>query len=199
LKKEWLATQKIKATYRAEKRRLGLREPTASTDGRARCDPTVEIDGVAAEAQSPDEAISERCSSDRSPIGSDYNSHPIIKNTKTVKDQEESDATRLKGKEKNKGKGKERGKEGDSLTRPTTATASLREMAREAYSPASLHTHKSNPLHRKQSGKDYARRRVEAAAAREGRPTPNGREKGRGQPNMAKRMSVLLEKIKRVV
>ncbi|KAG8768985.1 hypothetical protein FRC12_005230 [Ceratobasidium sp. 428] len=144
-------------------------------------------------------AFSEHGSSGRSAIGGDYDSRPIIKNAKTVKDQEESDTTRLKGKGKNKGKGRERGKEGDSLTQPTTATPSLRELAREAYSPASLHTHKSNPLRRRQSGKDYARHRVEAAAAREGRPTPNGREKGRGQPNMAKRMGVLLEKIKRAV
>lgn len=62
---------------------------------------------------------------------------------------------------------------------------SLRELSRKAYSRESLHTYKSDPLHR---GK--------------GRPALHqGGTKGtgRGQPDMRLRMNVLLEKIKRDV
>jgi hypothetical protein len=62
---------------------------------------------------------------------------------------------------------------------------SLRELFRTAYSRESLHTYKSDPLHR---GK--------------GRPAQHrGGTKGvgRGQPNMKLRMNALLEKIKRDV
>ncbi|KAG9126376.1 hypothetical protein FRC07_003682 [Ceratobasidium sp. 392] len=193
LKKEWLATQKIKAAYRAEKRRLGLKKIAPLAEDDAQDGSPVE-NASAAEAQSPDEHLSEHNPSDQSSIGGDYDSHPIMKHAETIRGREETDTARLKGKRKNKGKEKE--KEAAS-TQPTPASSSLREMAREAYSPASLHTHKSNPLHRRQSGKDYARRRVETASTREGRTGPNGRGRGGGQPDMAKRMGVLLEKIKR--
>ncbi|KAG8747656.1 hypothetical protein FRC10_000199 [Ceratobasidium sp. 414] len=189
LKKEWLATQKIKAAYRAEKRRLGLRKPTAPADSGAHHDSTAEVNSAAAEAQPPDEDISEPSASDRSSIGGDYDSHPIAMDAQTIKSQGEFDTARRKGKGKNKGKGKP-----VTPVQSAPVSPSLREMAREAYSPASLHTHKSNPLHRRQHGKDYARRRVEAATA-QGRGVTSGR--GRGQPDMAKRMGVLLERIKR--
>ena len=61
--------------------------------------------------------------------------------------------------------------------------APLRELFRKAYSRESLHTYKSDPLHR---GK--------------GRPTlhrSGTKRTGRGQPDMRLRMNALLEKIKR--
>ncbi|KAJ7285706.1 hypothetical protein C8J57DRAFT_1118178, partial [Mycena rebaudengoi] len=59
---------------------------------------------------------------------------------------------------------------------PSTATEpTLRDRAREAYSQTSLHTYKSDP---------QRRRKGEAGT-------------GRGQPDMKKRMSILLETIKR--
>ncbi|KAG8721340.1 hypothetical protein FRC08_013885 [Ceratobasidium sp. 394] len=189
LKKEWLATQKIKAAYRAEKRRLGLRK---SADSDAQRSSTAEVNGTAAEAQPPDEHISEPSASDRSSIGGDYDSHPIVKDARAIKGQGEFDTARRKGEGKNKGKEKS-----VAPAQSAPVPPSLREMAREAYSPASLHTHKSKPLHKRQHGKDHARRRVEAATARGGRGVTNGR--GRGQPDMAKRMGVLLEKIKRAM
>ncbi|KAK7014980.1 hypothetical protein R3P38DRAFT_2998763 [Favolaschia claudopus] len=54
---------------------------------------------------------------------------------------------------------------------------SLRDRAREAYSPATLHTYRSNSSGKPRGGKPGAR--------------------GRGQPNMKLRMGVLLETIKR--
>ncbi|QRW00742.1 hypothetical protein RhiJN_28760 [Ceratobasidium sp. AG-Ba] len=192
LKKEWLATQKIKAAYRAEKRRLGLRKPATSTDDGAQGENIIGSSGTAAEAQLPDEDVSEHDMSDRSSIGDDRDSHPIVKVTKGDSNKTLSDTVHPKRRRENKGKEKVQN------TSPTQPEApSLRDLARDAYSPASLHTHKSNPLHRKQHGADYARRRVEAAAGRGGRGRSSGRGSGRGQPDMAKRMGVLLEQIKR--
>lgn len=76
---------------------------------------------------------------------------------------------------------------------------SLREMAREAYLPASLHTYKSHPLRRQTHGKHNTRGQTNSTShhARVNRKqTTPGNRPGRGQPNMAKRMNVLLEKIK---
>lgn len=65
----------------------------------------------------------------------------------------------------------------------------LRTLAQQAYSPSSLHTYKSDPLHR---------RRAQAKTAIVGRPAPTSSGRGgRGQPNMKLRMNVMLEKIKR--
>ncbi|KAJ7740742.1 hypothetical protein DFH07DRAFT_751563 [Mycena maculata] len=68
---------------------------------------------------------------------------------------------------------------------PTEAESSsgptLRDRAREAYSQASLHTYRSDPFGKRQRG---------------GRNGATGTT-GRGQPNMKKRMDVLLETIKR--
>lgn len=178
LKKEWLATQKIKAAYRAEKRRLGLRKPTASTDDNPQNDGTRRLGGTAAEAELPDEELSEHDESDQSSIGEDDDSHPIVKDNVVSKPPSDTAHPREKG--KNKGKPKE-----NPAILIQSAGPSLRELAREAYSPASLHTHKSNPLHRKHRETHGVR------------GATGGRGRGRGQPDMAKRMGVLLEQIKR--
>ncbi|KAJ7219144.1 hypothetical protein GGX14DRAFT_590271, partial [Mycena pura] len=62
--------------------------------------------------------------------------------------------------------------EAESSNAPT-----LRDRARDAYSRASLHTYKSDPLGKRQRG---------------GKPGATGR----GQPDMKKRMNVLIEQIK---
>ena len=76
-------------------------------------------------------------------------------------------------------------KRDNSQTSRDADDASLRDLFRKAYSRESLHTYKSDPLHR---GK--------------GRPAQHrGRTKGTGggQPDMKLRMNALLEKIKRDV
>lgn len=187
LKKDWLATQKIKASYRAEKRRIGLGSATALTTNTTE-DNGIETKGDATDAQLPGDTSSDLASG-RPSLGSDQSSrsHPIAERTQSTQNGKGFGATRPKRKEKRA-----------ASPQPAPAsTPSLREMAREAYSPASLHTHKSNPLHRRQQGNDYARRRVEAAGRGAG-PARGGLVRGgRGQPDMAKRMGVLLEKIKR--
>ena len=149
----------------------------------------MEIQGSAGNSQPPDDAPSDLASGRPSlGDGQGSRSHPIAEMIESAQSKGGSGAVRPKRKEK---------KDVSSQPVPVSTAPSLREMAQEAYSPASLHTHKSNPLHRRQQGKDYARRRVEAAGRGVG-PTRGGPVKsGRGQPDMAKRMGVLLEKIKR--
>jgi len=67
---------------------------------------------------------------------------------------------------------------------------SLRNLTREAYSRSSLHTYKSDPLHR---GGGSQRGR----GARGTNSLAGGMGRGRGQPNMKLRMGAMLEKIKR--
>jgi hypothetical protein len=67
----------------------------------------------------------------------------------------------------------------------------VRDMTREAYSRASLHTYKSDPLHRNRSRGGSSR--GDGVTIR----TAGGRGRGRGQPNMKLRMGAMLEKIKR--
>jgi len=62
----------------------------------------------------------------------------------------------------------------------------VRELTREAYSRTSLHTFKSDPLYqRPRSGRGPSNRGHE-----------RGEMRGKGQPNMRKRMGALLEQIK---
>ena len=65
-------------------------------------------------------------------------------------------------------------------------TTSLRDLTRQAYSPSTLHTHKSHPL-RKQHGTTS---RVHFKDNPASHPP-------KGQPNMKLRMNAMLEKIKR--
>jgi len=66
----------------------------------------------------------------------------------------------------------------------------VRDMTREAYSRASLHTYKSDPLYRNRGlGGSFRGDKVTNRIAGEGR--------GRGQPNMKLRVGAMLEKIKR--
>lgn len=68
---------------------------------------------------------------------------------------------------------------------------SLRELQRQAHSPASLHHYKSRPLRHpknRAASNDVSIRRREAGI---------GAAKGGGQPNMRLRMTAMLEKIRR--
>jgi hypothetical protein len=77
---------------------------------------------------------------------------------------------------------------------PTTTGSSLRDLQKQAYSPASLHHYKSRPLrhpkNRTASNEDSFRRREASIGAPK-------RGRGGGQPNMRLRMTAMLEKIRR--
>ena len=70
-----------------------------------------------------------------------------------------------------------------TVDQPKSSQVSLRELAREAYSPSSLHSYKSRPL-----GHKSRKPMIDQS-------TSNPRSSARGQPNMKLRMNVLLQKI----
>ncbi|KAI0277701.1 hypothetical protein BGY98DRAFT_917862 [Russula aff. rugulosa BPL654] len=80
----------------------------------------------------------------------------------------------------------------------TSAGPSLRELQKQAYSPATLHHYKSRPLqHTKGRMASYGTRTPESSQKRGvGRGSRNTSRRG-GQPDMRLRMSAMLEKIKR--
>ena len=80
----------------------------------------------------------------------------------------------------------------------TSAGPSLRELQKQAYSPATLHHYKSRPLHHTK-GRMAPRgtRTPESSRKRDvGGGSRNPSRRG-GQPDMRLRMSAMLEKIKR--
>jgi hypothetical protein len=85
------------------------------------------------------------------------------------------------------------GDDDDSVSKEP-AQPSLRDLKREAYSRETLHTFKSDPLHKRPSqgrgGRGFPDRGRGSGRGRGGPP-------GRGQPDMKLRMNVMLEKIKR--
>lgn len=176
-KKQWLTTQKIKASYRAEKRRMGLTKvPASPGTGEAHDRAEDEV----AKTDSSDEEYPDRPSPEAG-----ASPEPPITATRRTREARPGAVSKKDGKD----------------TASAQPTPSLRELARDAYSPASLHTHKSNPLRRQPQGKNNSRPQANGPSNRAGnggRGAPDrGPARGRGQPNMAKRMGVLLEKIKR--
>jgi hypothetical protein len=80
----------------------------------------------------------------------------------------------------------------------TNAGPSLRELQKQAYSPATLHHYKSRPLHHSKSRMaPHGTRTRELSREKDvgGRSRNPGRRGG--QPDMRVRMSAMLEKIKR--
>ncbi|KAI0288187.1 hypothetical protein BC826DRAFT_706387 [Russula brevipes] len=96
-----------------------------------------------------------------------------------------------------KGTQKTRGREEDV---PPIAIAGppLRELQKQAYSPASLHHYKSRPLRHSKGRMATHDVKVPGSSRKEdvGESTRNRSRRG-GQPDMRLRMSVMLEKIKR--
>jgi hypothetical protein len=78
------------------------------------------------------------------------------------------------------------------------AGPSLRELQRQAYSPAALHRHKSHPLHHSKGRIDTLDARTHGSSQKKanGGNTQSRSQRG-GQPDMRLRMSAMLEKIKR--
>lgn len=124
---------------------------------------------------------------------------PSTKPLKTRKARQSSPAGRTNHDRSNqRSKRPLHGKEADSDSEEQSQP-SLRDLKREAYSRTSLHTYKSDPLHKRVSrggGRGGHSDRGRGGRGGRGRgPLPSSR--GRGQPDMRLRMNVMLEKIKR--
>ncbi|CAE6516703.1 unnamed protein product [Rhizoctonia solani] len=192
LKKGWIATQKLKAKYRAEKRRMGLGRSSAEHDDEG-------VDGNAGER---DDTAKDDSSDTEPPVNSPLAEpdttpqSPVVMPSRTQGMR--SKLALSKPTSSKSATSRSNMKTATTEDKPEQDGPSLRELAREAYSPASLHTFKSHPLHRRSHGKNNTRAQVNPYPNRTGANGQGGTpSRSRGQPNMAKRMGVLLERIKR--
>ena len=198
-KRVWVEKVKIKSKWKIEKRKLlagssalvsssKLEAGEASGDDEDQHDVVVDQDDATYSANSGDVVPpkAQLSASDRNAGGhgrarekgrgkpSEHTSNPQRRPPRRAA----SSSSRLAG-------GEQKQKSDNSQPVQGEDEVALRELFRKAYSRESLHTYKSDPLHR---GK--------------GRPTLHrgGTERtGRGQPDMRLRMNALLEKIKRDV
>jgi len=177
LKKVWVAKEKTKSKWKAQKRREGiltqrdalLRSSTPLTTpqtSKAREERGASADGAESDEPSDEQQIS----SEAEP-------------TLTASVQE--------------GTQKPRGREEDV---PLIAISGppLRELQKQAYSPASLHHYKSRPLRHSKGRMATHDVKAPGSSRKEdvGESTRNRSRRG-GQPDMRLRMSAMLEKIKR--
>ena len=174
LKKDWVTKQKTKSKWNAQKHREGIvtQRDALSHSGTLGDPLKTPQSSVAREEKEmcTDEAESDE--QDDEPHHSSGDEAvpiaPVKENKQKVRNQEEDD---------------------------TSTGPSLRELQRQAYSPAALHHYKSRPLHHSKGrigphGDKILRKTAVGGDAR------NRSQRG-GQPDMRKRMSAMLEKIKR--
>jgi hypothetical protein len=165
LKKEWVIKQKIKSKWKSQKRRETiLSQPDTSTQ-------TLQPSSLREERSvSMDDA--EIDENDEVQQSSDSEDEPVpsasVQQSKQTPREQKKDAP--------------------------TIGPSLRELQKQAYSPASLHHYKSRPLRHPKSRTpsnevSFGRREASIGAPKRGR--------GGGQPNMRLRMTAMLEKIRR--
>ncbi|CCM02405.1 uncharacterized protein FIBRA_04503 [Fibroporia radiculosa] len=183
LKRSWVEKQKIKSQWKAQKRKEGL-----ESKGRRLADLVASTDEQEEKAQSSNAESSE-------PV----NAAPTVSIEEESGNENESSEDEPEDRSSpRKPPAKKASPREDTPGRQPT----LRELQSQAYSRSSLHTRKSDPLHRRR-GSDM--KRADAPAGGRGRGRGQGgrgaassqRGRGRGQPDMRLRMNVMLEKIKR--
>ncbi|KAH9079335.1 hypothetical protein EDB83DRAFT_1258824 [Lactarius deliciosus] len=164
LKKEWVIKQKIKSKWKSQKRREGIL-PQPDTSTQTLQPPSLREERSVSE---DDTGIDEM--GDEVKQGSDDEPMPSasVQQIKQMPHEQKKHA-------------------------PCTGS-SLRELQKQAYSPASLHHYKSRPLRHPKSRMasnevSFQKREASIGAAKHGQ--------GGGQPNMRLRMTAMLEKIKR--
>lgn len=173
LKRVWVAKQKTKSKWKAQKRREGI--------------------------------LTQRDALSRSATLSDplKSPHSSVVHRERGASVEEGESDRH-GDESQNGSGDEPTvtKSKQSLRSPeessTSAGPSLRDLQKQAYSPAALHHYKSRPLHHSK-GRMATRDAQTPESSRKKDVGGGTRNRGRrgGQPDMRLRMSALLEKVKR--
>ncbi|CAK5277460.1 unnamed protein product, partial [Mycena citricolor] len=160
LKQAWVTNAKIKSQWKAEQRRSGSRVAKDVKHSESR---------VGSEDDAGDNRVHSADEATVTKLGM-AEQHPKI--PKPAKYGRSSNS-----RSQSQGESSRRTEQSHPSSQPTS-----RDLAREAYSPASLHTYRSDPLGKRQRG---------------GSSIGRGRGHGRGQPDMKKRMNVLLETIKR--
>jgi hypothetical protein len=173
LKKQWVIKQKTKSKWKAQKHREGIvTQRDASSRSGALSDPLKppQSSVVREERDLRVESDEEQGDEPHNSSGDEPVSiAPVQTKKQTIRHQEEDVAR---------------------------AGPSLRELQRQAYSPASLHHYKSRPLHHSKGGNHGATVPGSSRKKAIGGDTRNRSQRG-GQPDMRLRMSAMLEKIKR--
>ena len=198
LKRSWVEVQKIKSKWKAQKRKEGFPNPTVNLQDREE-----EIEDVLCDAEK------EHTPEVGKEISKDGNNSSASDETAARINRE----LKEKSFQKPSRKGKMQPNTGDSrISRSSrdvdedsdseeTKKPSLRELTRTAYSRSSLHSHKSDPLHKRKEIASSSRSSGETRQRRQpfGGEGKNGGivKTGRGQPDMKLRMGALLERIKR--
>jgi hypothetical protein len=175
LKKAWVAKQKTKSKWKAQKRKEGiLTQRDASSRPTTLSDP-LKVSQSPVEYQKRGAPVEEGESDQHASGDESHNSNgeepAVTKSKQKLRDQEES---------------------------ATSAGPSLRELQKQAYSPATLHHHKSRPLHHSKGRTAPRDNRIPESSRKKDfvGGTRNQSRRG-GQPDMRLRMSALLEKVKR--
>lgn len=166
LKKEWVIKQKIKSKWKSQKRREGIRsQPDTSS----------QIPQPSSSSLREERNVS----TDDAGIGEDGDE------VQQRSEDEPAPASSIQQSEQ---------RPREQRTDAPSTGPSLRELQRQAHSPASLHHYKSRSLRHPKNravSNDVPIRRREASI---GAPK---RGRGGGQPNMRLRMTAMLEKIRR--
>lgn len=179
MKKTWIDNKKIKSKWRAEKRKEGLISGPSVPSPQ----PGSEEEAVAVEEDEEDEEDEDAAVADTHSDAQEETDRPAPTPVPTRQNSSRIDR-----------------KHHHTKDVPEEKTPdSLRELTREAYSRASLHSFKADPLGR-HKGRGGANQRGGRGGGRGrgdmGRGGP-AMGVGRGQPNMKLRMGAMLEKIKR--
>ena len=216
---QWIEKQKIKSSWRAQKRREGLglarqpqrEEESGSDPDGDEADDEADDDGddgiVSAEmdndiAQKAEQSISDNGRPDTSPTRQKQGT--VNKSTKHWSKDSDSDArhpSRRRQRQRplaSDSEPKKHQNDNDSSASTTAQTRtkqddgpSVRELFKRAYAPAALHTFKADPLHRRKGGTPHSQ------ATGTEKPTGRTQQQRGGQPNMKLRMEAMLAKIKR--
>ncbi|KAI0748193.1 hypothetical protein C8Q80DRAFT_723901 [Daedaleopsis nitida] len=192
LKQSWVEVQKIKSKWKAQKRKEGL--------GPSR----PQLERAVEEDNETHEQTEEHDMSDASGSGTSDGDGSGKESEEDSGDEASEDERSLrKSAASSKTEGQQRSKA--KKQKQTEEQPSVRDLQRMAYSRSSLHTYKSNPLHRHKgvadangrgSGGRGGRGSRGGHMGRGGRGGHQNRERGRGQPDMGLRMKAMLEKIK---
>jgi len=164
LKKEWVIKQKIKSKWKSQKRREGIV---------SRPDTSTQIPQPSSPREEQD------VSTDDARIDEDGDE---------VQQSSDDEPTPSSSVQQNEQKPRKQKKDARSIG------SSLRDLQRQAHSPASLHHYKSRPLHQT---KNRAASNEVSIRRRENSIVAPKRGRGGGQPNMRLRMTAMLEKIRR--
>jgi len=197
LREEWIAKQKIKNAYRSQIRCGAL----SSCSAVPKVSPNSEDDDSGDDPGDGDEAIASASSDSAlpqpdssSPQPSERQKQSNLTTSRTNVSAPSRNYSNTLNHSVHSGRQKRKAGQGTPSAAPPhdDKAARARELLREAYSPASLHTFKSDPLHKRgpwagQRGRGRGGRIVGGAGL--------GGAMGRGQPDMRKRMGALLAQI----